>query len=201
NVYLGDLAGLVSKHSSAGVRFWASNTMSGQIYASPMLSGSRVTVGGANTGLHVLDAATGEPAAVFAPGTFPMSQASDRAGNTFFYSFDQAGKVFGYGRGGRQWWTFDTGAGVTVSAVAIAADGTALVSNSETLTAYVAPVPGDMNCDGAVNVSDADPFVLALVDPARYARRYPRCDRALADVNGDGSVNALDVGAFLKLLR
>ena len=201
SVYLGDLAGLASKHSSAGVRLWGSNTMSGQIYASPMLRGDRVTVGGANTGLHVLDAATGEPAAVFAPGAFPMSQASDRAGNTFFYSFDPAGKLFAYGRGGRQWWTFDTGAGVTVSAVAIAADGKVLVSNTATLTAYVGPVPGDMNCDGVVNASDVDPFVVALADPGRYARRYPGCDRALADVNGDGSVNAFDIAAFLKLLR
>ncbi len=201
NVYVGDLNGVASKHSSAGVRLWASDTRSGQIYASPVLSNGRVAVGGANTGLHVLDAATGEPRALFAPGTFPMSQASDRAGNTFFYSFDETGRVFGYGRGGRQWWTFDTGAGVSVSAVAIAADGKVLVSNSETLTAYVGAMSGDLNCDGAVNAADVDPFVLALANPGLYARRYPRCDRALADVNGDGSVNAGDVAAFLKLVR
>ena len=70
-----------------------------------MLNHGRVAVGGANTGLHVLDAATGEPAARFAPGSFPMSQASDRAGNSFFYSFDETGRVSGTaeaaGSGGR----------------------------------------------------------------------------------------------------
>ena len=201
NVYLGDLAGVAFKYSPAGVRLWASDTRSGQVYASPMLNNGRVAVGGANTGLHVLDGATGEPSALFAPGAFPMSQASDRAGNTFFYSFDETGRVFGYGRGGRQWWTFDTGAGVSVSAVAIASDGKVLVSNSQTLMAYMAPAVGDLNCDGAVNASDVDPFVLALTSPALYARRYPRCDRALADVSGDGAVNAFDIAAFLKLVR
>ena len=85
--------------------------------------------------------------------------------------------------------------------MAIAADGKVLVSNSQTLTAYAAPVSGDLNCDGAVNAADIDAFLLAVANPALYARRYPRCDRALADVNGDGAVNAFDVAAFLKLVR
>ena len=32
---------------------------------------------------------------------------------------------------------------------------------------------GDLNCDGAINAFDIDPFVLALGDPAGYAARVP----------------------------
>ena len=32
----------------------------------------------------------------------------------------------------------------------------------------VATLLGDMNCDGAVNSFDIDPFVLALTNPAAY---------------------------------
>jgi len=59
---------------------------------------------------------------------------------------------------------------------------------------------GDLNCDGAVNNFDIDPFVLALSDPAGYAKQYPNCDRMLADCNGDGVVNNFDIDPFVKLL-
>jgi len=199
NVYFGDLAGVAFKYSSAGVRLWTYDTVSGQILTSPALSGARVTVGGTD-GLHVLDVATGERKALFAPGTFPMSQAADRAGNVFFYSLAGAGTVFAFGRGGRQWWTFNTGVGASVNAVTIATDGKVLVGNSQTLQAYVAPVVGDLNCDGEVNALDIAPYTLALVAPTQYAQRFPRCYRFLADVNGDGAVNALDTRPFLRLL-
>ncbi|MGH6958864.1 MAG: hypothetical protein ACREE7_00120, partial [Dongiaceae bacterium] len=60
--------------------------------------------------------------------------------------------------------------------------------------------PGDLNCDGAVNNFDIDPFVLALLDPAAYAAAYPDCDIDLADVNGDGVVNNFDIDPFVELL-
>ncbi len=60
--------------------------------------------------------------------------------------------------------------------------------------------PGDLNCDGAVNAFDIDPFVLALSDPAAYAALHPDCNRQLADCNGDGLVNAFDIDAFVLLL-
>ena len=51
--------------------------------------------------------------------------------------------------------------------------------------------PGDVNCDGAVNLLDVGPFVDALsngiFNPA-------------ADINQDGMVNLLDVGPFIELL-
>ena len=60
--------------------------------------------------------------------------------------------------------------------------------------------PGDLNCDGAVNTFDIDPFVLALTDPAAYAEQFPGCDYLLADANGDGLVNAFDIDPFVLLL-
>jgi hypothetical protein len=59
---------------------------------------------------------------------------------------------------------------------------------------------GDLNCDGAVNAFDIDPFVLALTDPAAYATQFAACDYMLADINGDGAVNAFDIDPFVQLL-
>jgi len=58
----------------------------------------------------------------------------------------------------------------------------------------------DLNCDGAVNNFDIDPFVLALVDPVGYAQRFPGCDRLLGDANGDGEVNNFDIDPFVKCM-
>ncbi len=59
------------------------------------------------------------------------------------------------------------------------------------------PALGDLNCDGAVNFEDIDPFVLALAQPEGYADAYPGCDRLRADCNGDGVVDFDDIDAFV----
>jgi hypothetical protein len=59
---------------------------------------------------------------------------------------------------------------------------------------------GDLNCDGAFDSFDIEPFILALFDPGEYAKRYPDCDINSADINGDGSVDAFDIEPFLELL-
>jgi hypothetical protein len=59
---------------------------------------------------------------------------------------------------------------------------------------------GDLNCDGAINFDDIDPFVLALTDPAGYHAAYPNCDYLLADINGDGAVTFDDIDPFVVLL-
>jgi hypothetical protein len=59
---------------------------------------------------------------------------------------------------------------------------------------------GDLNCDGAINAFDIDPFVLALIDPVTYAAAYPDCRILNADCNSDGAVNAFDIDAFVDLL-
>jgi hypothetical protein len=60
--------------------------------------------------------------------------------------------------------------------------------------------PGDLNCDGAVDFGDINPFVLTLTDPAGYALAFPNCDIMLADINGDGSVGFGDINPFVALL-
>jgi hypothetical protein len=197
DVYVGTATGVALKYNSAGDELWRYDTLSGQTYMSPALNGPRVTVGAADAGLHALDADTGEREAVFAPDCYPFGQASDRAGNAFFYCFNGPGAVYGFGPGGRQLWTFDTGLGASVNAVAIARNGTVLVGNSETLQAYVAPVSGDLNCDRSADALDIGPFFLALADPDRHGEIYPQCDRSLADVNGDGAVDVSDLIPFV----
>ena len=60
--------------------------------------------------------------------------------------------------------------------------------------------PGDLDCSGAVDMSDVGPFVLALTDAAGYAAAYPDCDADLADLNGDNLTNGEDIGLFVGLL-
>lgn len=57
--------------------------------------------------------------------------------------------------------------------------------------------PGDMNCDGAINFSDIDPFVLALQGEAAYAAQYPDCFWLNADTNGDAAVDFADIDPFV----
>ena len=59
---------------------------------------------------------------------------------------------------------------------------------------------GDINCDGAIDAFDIEPFLLALFDPDDYAIQYPDCDINNADINADGSIDAFDIEPFLELL-
>ncbi|TWT41135.1 Fibronectin type III domain protein [Phycisphaerae bacterium RAS1] len=61
-------------------------------------------------------------------------------------------------------------------------------------------LPGDMNCDGAVNVLDINPFTLALSDPVAYSAAFPNCDINNGDLNDDGQVNVLDINPFISLI-
>ena len=51
---------------------------------------------------------------------------------------------------------------------------------------------GDMNCDGAVNLLDVDPFIEAIGSGEYNVK---------ADTNQDGAVNLLDVDSFIALLN
>lgn len=59
---------------------------------------------------------------------------------------------------------------------------------------------GDMNCDGAVTVSDIGGFVLALTNPSGYAAAYPNCQIINGDMNSDGAVTVSDIGLFVQTL-
>jgi len=61
-------------------------------------------------------------------------------------------------------------------------------------------VPGDLNCDGAVDFDDIDPFVLALSGYDAYDAEYPACNWLNADANGDGAVDFDDIDAFVALI-
>lgn len=59
---------------------------------------------------------------------------------------------------------------------------------------------GDLNCDGAISVSDIAAFVMALTDPAGYASAFANCDINAADLNGDNMVTVSDIAGFVALL-
>lgn len=58
----------------------------------------------------------------------------------------------------------------------------------------------DMNCDGAVDNFDIDPFVLVLTQPAEYRMEFPSCNPKNGDVNQDGGVDNFDIDLFVACL-
>lgn len=74
------------------------------------------------------------------------------------------------------------------------------VSNIATVWIDYGLCDGDLNCDGAVSVSDIGPFVLALAQPANYAADYAACDPLAADFSGDGFVTVDDISGMVDLL-
>ncbi len=71
------------------------------------------------------------------------------------------------------------------------------------LTALECTAPwllGDLNCDGAVNFGDINPFVLALTNPSGYAAAFPDCNIMNADINQDGRLDFGDINPFVRLL-
>jgi len=61
-------------------------------------------------------------------------------------------------------------------------------------------LPGDLNCDNVLNPDDIAPFALALSDPVAYAASFPGCDISQADMNEDGNIDGLDIGAFTEAI-
>lgn len=59
---------------------------------------------------------------------------------------------------------------------------------------------GDLNCDGALDGADIDPFFLALGRPMAYQSAFPTCDPTLGDMNADGALNGADIDPFFAAL-
>ena len=71
------------------------------------------------------------------------------------------------------------------------------------LTALTCTAPllaGDLNCDGAIDFDDIDPFIVALGGQPGYEQAYPGCHWLSADANGDGTVTFDDIDPFVGLL-
>jgi len=62
---------------------------------------------------------------------------------------------------------------------------------------------GDLNCDGAVDFGDINPFVLHLASFTSWQATYPGCDARNGDINGDGTYGQDsfgDINPFVALL-
>ncbi|HWL91969.1 MAG TPA: hypothetical protein VNT79_00395, partial [Phycisphaerae bacterium] len=61
-------------------------------------------------------------------------------------------------------------------------------------------IPGDLNCDGAFDTQDIEPFVLALIDPVEYDAAFEDCNILNADLLPDSLINGSDVQSFAAQL-
>lgn len=59
---------------------------------------------------------------------------------------------------------------------------------------------GDLNCDGAVTIADAGPFVVAIADIDTFRIQFPACDELLGDFTLDGAVTVSDIAGFVQSL-
>ncbi len=78
-----------------------------------------------------------------------------------------------------------------------------LIDDSLDFTLYIGKcggLTGDLNCDGAVDFGDINPFVLILSDPAAWQAAYPGCPTLNGDIDGNGTVGFEDINPFVTLL-
>ena len=67
---------------------------------------------------------------------------------------------------------------------------------------YRGTLPGDLNCDGAIDFGDINPFVLYLSNFAQW-QTYYGCNPLNGDINGDGTYGQAsfgDINPFVALL-
>ncbi len=80
------------------------------------------------------------------------------------------------------------------------ASGTSNDDNGNSVPDECEKLTGDINCDGAVDFGDINPFVLLLSDEAGYLAAFPDCIRINGDISGNGSVGFEDINPFVALL-
>ncbi|MGE0482355.1 MAG: PQQ-binding-like beta-propeller repeat protein [Phycisphaerae bacterium] len=137
------------------------------------------------------------------PANFPAQprMAVDRCGRVYFTNGGfSAGRLYAFNADLSVRWSTPV-TNVNVGGPALGPNGVLVVCGVGTdLRAYRTNQPGDLNCDGAVNNFDIDPFVLAVTDAAAYGAAFPNCNVELADLNCDGAVNNFDIDPFVAVL-
>lgn len=96
----------------------------------------------------------------------------------------------------------------TAEGVDVSPDGTVTIvghgyvpsrSRTEALVWQSIPgLPGDMNCDGVLDLLDIQPFATALVDAAAYSAAFPDCDLNKADMSANGAIDGADIAPFVN---
>jgi hypothetical protein len=109
------------------------------------------------------------------------------------------------------WWTIDgggassTGGAYIISGTAGQPDAGTLSGGGFTLSGgFWAGIKsirrGDLNCDGAVDFKDINPFVLLLSNQPAWQAAYPGCPVENGDCDADGQVNFEDINPFVAIL-
>jgi hypothetical protein len=78
--------------------------------------------------------------------------------------------------------------------------GRLLLATSTGVYVRYIPRAGDLNCDGAIDFRDINPFVQILANPAGWQSRYPNCPVENGDTNQDGAVDFKDINPFVAIL-
>ncbi|MCC7147057.1 MAG: PEP-CTERM sorting domain-containing protein [Phycisphaeraceae bacterium] len=135
-------------------------------------------------GVTVYSGSKASPTTTTVDGTFNIAQAYD-------YLYVYASLVT-YSESHMNFWMLG---GAPSSQLSVAIDNV-------TLQVSVGPsfIPGDFNGDGAVTLSDINPFKLALTDVAAWQAQFPEVILEDVDPNGDGVITLSDINPFKALL-
>jgi hypothetical protein len=92
---------------------------------------------------------------------------------------------------------------VLTTAECAAAGGTPGAYGSDCTPNECPPCHGDLNCDGAINFGDINPFVLYLSNLAVWQNTFLGCNPQNGDINGDGTYGQGsfgDINPFVSLM-
>ncbi len=87
-----------------------------------------------------------------------------------------------------------------IAAQVTAEDDVSVDAVTVTRWCAAAPLTGDLNCDGAIDFDDINPFVAALSGALPYYAQFPDCNWPNADCNADGAVDFDDINPFVAIL-